>query len=95
MLPVLGTDCVPSPSLYVVGSGSKETFVYNFTSMAWSATTAASRPFTGDHHAMVRVGRELYILGGLGGHSGGLVSAHSNAAAWQRRKSPRCAQRRL
>jgi len=39
----------------------------------WSMDAAGTRPFFGDHHAMVVYGRELFVLGGLGGGSGGKV----------------------
>lgn len=44
----------------------------------WSMDAAGTRPFFGDHHAMVVYGRELFVLGGLGGGSGGKVMGSDN-----------------
>lgn len=62
--------------LYVIGSGSRLTFTYNFLTSSWDTEHATVRPFRGDHHAMVVYGRNIHVIGGLGG-GGGIVQTYN------------------
>lgn len=58
--------------LYVVGQFDSGTYTYDFARGSWS--TAATRPYIGDHHGLVlpQDGR-LWLVGGFSGGSEGKV----------------------
>jgi N-acetylneuraminic acid mutarotase len=64
--------------LYVVGSGSSQTFRYNIQTNAWLSNGAA-RPFPGDHHAAEVLGGKLYLIGGLEAGSEGKLQIFNPA----------------
>jgi N-acetylneuraminic acid mutarotase len=63
--------------LYVVGQESSTTYVYDLVAGTWS--TAAPRPFVGDHHAAEVFNGELYLIGGLDNGSPGQVQIYNPA----------------
>ncbi len=67
--------------LYLVGEGNDRTYAYDPLAKAWS-TTAAKRPFVGNHHGAEVVGGKWYLIGGLGAGGGKLQVYDPNADAW-------------
>ncbi len=61
--------------LYVVGEFDSRTAVYDLVNDAW-LPDAATRPFPGHHHAAEVVDGKLYLIGGLGGSSEGVVQIY-------------------
>ncbi len=60
-------------ALLVVGEGSKATMRYDLAQGAWHVLSASARPASGSHHAAEVVNGLLFLLGGFGGGSEGLV----------------------
>ncbi len=62
-------------TLYLYGEGagtSVKTYAYDLINEFWT-TTAAQRPYPGNHHSTEVLGQKLYVIGGLGGGSEGKV----------------------
>jgi N-acetylneuraminic acid mutarotase len=63
-------------TLFLVGEGSSgATFAYDVLNRQWLAARAA-RPFRGSHHAAEVVAGKVYLIGGIGGGSGGRVQIY-------------------
>jgi N-acetylneuraminic acid mutarotase len=62
-------------SLYLVGEGSDRTFRYDLARDTWD-TLAAVRPATGHHHAAEVFDGRLWLFGGIGRNSAGLVQIY-------------------
>jgi N-acetylneuraminic acid mutarotase len=70
-------------NMYVIGTGSRATLAYNFTSKTWYAPGAyAERPFYGDHHAVEVFGGKAYVIGGLLGSGGKVQILDPVANTW-------------
>lgn len=51
--------------LYVFGQVSPQTFVFDLTTRQWRTAGYATRPHTGNHHAIVSIGTRIYLVGAL------------------------------
>lgn len=65
--------------VYLVGEGSTATFAYDTTTGTWTSSGLATRPFPGNHHAAEVIGGQLYLFGGLGDGSEGMVQIYDPA----------------
>jgi glucose/arabinose dehydrogenase/N-acetylneuraminic acid mutarotase/endonuclease YncB( thermonuclease family) len=65
-------------SLYIVGEGNPVTLSYNLATGSWNSS-AAARPFGGNHHAAEIVNGKLYLIGGLEAGSEGRVQIYDPA----------------
>jgi N-acetylneuraminic acid mutarotase/glucose/arabinose dehydrogenase len=65
---------VVGPKLYLVGEGASgtRTYAYDLLGDFWTSS-AAPRPFPGDHHSAEVVAGKLYLIGGLDAGSDGKV----------------------
>jgi len=67
--------------LYIVGSGSPSTLVYNTDTGLWDdSISISSRPYPGDHHGAEVVGGKLYLFGGRGNSSEDKVQIYHPAS---------------
>jgi N-acetylneuraminic acid mutarotase len=66
-------------TLYMVGEGSSATLSQDVSTGQWKST-AAVRPYPGNHHSAEVINNKLYLFGGLGGGSEGKVQIFDPAA---------------
>lgn len=71
-------------ALYLVGEGTRETLRYDLAAGTWTGHGAAARPAPGNHHAAEVLDGRLWLFGGLGGSSPGMVQIlDSRTGVWR------------
>jgi N-acetylneuraminic acid mutarotase len=75
---------VVNGALYLVGQGSRSTLRYDLARGVWTQRGADDRPAPGNHHAAEVLDRRLWLFGGLGAGSEGLVQVlDTESGEWQ------------